>query len=274
VLVAELSISKAWEETRAVLAHDGRLIASVALALIALPTAVSGLINPTGMGNAGPMWTDAIVLIASLAALAGQLALIRLALGPSIAVGEAIAHGLRRMPIYLLSAIVIVIALMVIATPFAVVLAVFGVPLDAETLPATPSVIVMLVLFVALVFYIGVRMLMSAPVASAQDAGPIAIIQRSWGLTSGHWWGLFGFLILFFIGAIVALLAVSAAAGALAALFLGPIEPMSASALLVALVEALTNAAITGLFAVMLARIYVQLAGRDQAQAGVPNSGI
>jgi hypothetical protein len=272
--VAGLSISKAWDETRAVLARDGRLIASVALALIALPTAVSGLVDPTGMGNAGPLWIDAIVLIASLAALAGQLALIRLALGPSIAVGEAIAHGLRRMPVYLLSAILIVIALMVIAIPFAVALSLLGVPLDAKTLPATPNVILVLVLFVAVVFYLGVRMLMSAPVASAQDAGPIAIIQRSWAMTAGHWWRLFGFLILFFIGAVVALLAVSAAAGALAALFLGAIEPMSASALLVALVEALANAAITGLFAVMLARIYAQLAGSGEPQAGVLNSGI
>jgi hypothetical protein len=49
---------------------------------------------------------------------------------------------------------------------------------------------------------------------------------------------------------------------------------MSASALLVALVEALANAAITGLFAVMLARIYAQLAGSGEPQAGVPNSGI
>ena len=270
--MAGLSISKAWDETRAILAHDGRLIASVALALIALPTALAGLIDPTGMADsAGPLWIDFIVLITSLAALAGQLALIRLALGPSITVGAAIAHGLRRMPIYLLSAILIVLALMVLAIPFALALSLLGVPLESKTVPATPGVIVVLLLFVALVLYIGVRMLMSAPVASAEDAGPIAIIRRSWAMTSGHWWQLFGFLILFFIGAIVTLLAVSAAAGAIAALFLGPIEPMSASALLVALVEALANAAITGLFAVMLARIYVQLAG--PVQASVPNSG-
>ena len=62
---------------------------------------------------------------------------------------------------------------------------------------------------------------MSAPVASAEAAGPIAIIRRSWTLTSGHWWHLFGFLLLFFIGAIVLLLAVSAAAGVVAGLFFG-----------------------------------------------------
>jgi hypothetical protein len=42
---------------------------------------------------------------------------------------------------------------------------------------------------------------------------------------------------------------------------------------LVALVGAVANAAITGLFAVMLARIYVQLAGTNDVQASVPSSG-
>ena len=270
-----LSISTAWEETKAILAHDGRLIAAVALALVALPTAVTGLIDPSGMGDtSAPLWMDVIILIASLAALAGQLALIRLALGPSITVGAAIAHGLRRMPIYLLSAILIVVALMVLAIPFGVALVALGVPLDSKTLPATPGVIALLLLYAAVVFFIGIRMLMSAPVASAEHAGPIAIIRRSWALTSGYWWHLFGFVILFFIGAIVILLAVGAASGVLAGLFLGPVDPMSASALLVALVQAIANAAITGLFAVMLARIFVQLAGSGEVQAGVPSSGI
>ena len=270
--MAVLSISRAWEETKAVLAHDGRLIGAVALALIALPTAVTGLINPKGMTGSGPLWSDVIVIIASLAALAGQLSLIRLALGPSTTVGAAIVHGLRRMPIYLLSAMLMVLALLVLAIPFGGALAALGVPLESKTIPATPGVTLVLILFVALVLLIAVRMLMTAPVASAEEAGPVAIIRRSWELTAGHWWKLFGFLILFFIGAVVALLAVSAIAGVVAGLLFGAIEPMSPSALLVALVQAVANAAMTGLFAVMLARIYVQLAGAG-AQASVPSSG-
>jgi hypothetical protein len=269
-----LSISAAWDETRAVLAHDGRLIAAVALALIALPTAVTGLIDPNGVSDvSGPLWIDFVVVIASLAALAGQLALVRLALSPSIMVGAAITHGLRRMPIYLLAAILIVVGLLVLAIPFGIALFALGVPLDSKNMPATPPVTLVMILYIALVCYIGVRMLMSAPVASAEAAGPIAIIRRSWALTSGHWWHLFGFVILFFIGAIAILFAVSAASGVVAGLFLGRIEPMSAGALLVALVEAIANAAMTGLFAVMLARIYAQLAGIAALQASVPSSG-
>jgi hypothetical protein len=267
-----LSISKAWEESKAILAHDGRLIASVALALVALPTAVSGLIDPKGMTGSGPVWTDVVVLVASLLALAGQLALIRLALGPSTTVGAAIAHGLRRVPVYLLSAILIVIALMILAVPFAVAMSLSGIPLDAGPIPMTPTAVVLLILFFAVVFFVAVRMLMTAPVASAEHAGPIAIIRRSWALTAGHWWHLLGFLLVFFIGAIVTLLAIGAAAGVVAQLLLGSVEAMSPAALLVALVGAVANSAITALFALMLARIYSQLTG-GEAQVSVPSSG-
>ena len=271
----ELSISRAWEETRAVLAHDGRLIAAVALALVALPTAITALIDPNGMGGRSePVWVDVAVLIVSIAALAGQLALIRLALGPSITVGGAIGHGLRRTPTYLVSAILMVFALMVLAIPFGAALVALGVPLESKTMPMTSGVALVLILFVAAVLFIAVRMLMTAPVASAEAAGPVAIIRRSWTLTAGHWWKLFGFLILFFIAAVVTLLALSAVAGVVAGLLFGGIEPMSAGALLVALVQAVANAALTGLFAVMLARIYTHLAGAGETQASVPSSGI
>jgi hypothetical protein len=59
-----------------------------------------------------------------------------------------------------------------------------------------------------------------------------------------------------------------------AQVLIGPVAPLSASALVVAIVLALLNAGLTVFLAVMLARIYVQLAGRGGAAAGVPNTGI
>ena len=134
-----LSISRAWEETRAILARDGRLIAAVALALIALPTAVTGLIDPNGIGDsAGRMGLDVIVVVASLLALAGQLALIRLALGPSVTVGAAIVHGLGGCrftsfgdPRHRRAASC--------SRFLRVALAALGVPLDSKTVPVTPG---------------------------------------------------------------------------------------------------------------------------------------
>src|SRR5947199_7765964 len=166
-----LSLSQAWDETKAIIARDGRLFVSVALALVALPAAITGLLSPKGVGSVSTSWwIDLVVVVASLTALAGQLALIRLALGPSITVGGAIAHGVRRMPIYVLTAILILVALFLAAMPFALVLTLAGVPLPANGVPPTPPAVVGGLLYFALICFIAVRMLMSAPVASAERA--------------------------------------------------------------------------------------------------------
>ena len=53
----------------------------------------------------------------------------------------------------------------------------------------------------------------------------------------------------------------------------GELEPMSAAALVVGLVQGVASAAATVIFAVMLARIYVQLNGGGAAEVTVPHSG-
>jgi hypothetical protein len=264
-----LSLSRAWDETKGIVTHDGRLFASVALALVALPAVLQGLISPKGMDSAAPWWVDAVVFVCSLIALAGQLALIRLALGPSITVGGAITHGIRRVPIYLLTVILILAALFIAAIPFAVVLTALGVPLPADGMPASPPAVIAALLYLALIFFVGVRMLMSAPVASAEGAGPLAILRRSWDLTAGNWWRLFAFIVMIIIAAFVLAIAVRTASGLVVQLALGPPEPMSTSALVIAIVLALLNAVLTVILAVMLARIYVQLAGRGEAAGEV-----
>ena len=269
-----LSISRAWDESKAILTRDGRLYVSVALALVAFPALITGIVNPRGMGEAAtPIWVDAVTLVASLVALAGQLALIRLALG-SVTVGQAISHGLRRMPIYLLAGIIIVVGLFVVAVVLGVILAALGVPITGTTLPATPPVVLAVILFLAVAIYVGVRMAMSAPAASAEPIGPIAILRRSFEMTHGHFWKLLGFLLVYFIAALVVLVGITAAIGVPVGLAFGRIEPMSLSALIVALIHSLLNAALTAVLAVMLARIYAQLAGGGSAESGVPITGI
>lgn len=262
--MVELSISKAWEQTKEVIARDGRLIASVALALIALPAVVSGLVAPKGYSDpAVPGWGLIVVLLAALVGVAGQLAVIRLALGPAITVGDAIVHGLKRFPFYLAAAILIGAGLLILAIPFVAIVAALGVPLTAEGFKQSPPAILLWLVYVAIAFYLGLRMIMASPVASAEAIGPIAIIRRSWNLTAGRWWRLFGFIVLYLLGAIVVLAAAGAAIGIVATLLLGSPDPLSASALLVAIVMAFVNAGVTALLAVMLARIYVQLSGRS-----------
>jgi hypothetical protein len=250
-----LSISKAWEETRAIVARDGRLFVSVALALIALPETISGLIAPDGIMNLQQTqaWVAIVVVVLGIVVLGGQLALIRLALGPSTSVGDALGHGLKRLPAYVLAALLVGVALFLAAIPFAIVLVASGVSPGAKTLPATPGVLIAGLLYLVLLIFVFVRMIME--------------------LTSGYWWPLFGFLLLFFVGAIVLQLAVASAVGLVVLFALGQADAFSASALVIALVEALVAAAVTVLLMTMLARMYVQLSGRSEAHASVPSSG-
>jgi hypothetical protein len=272
--MAALSISRAWEETKARIAADGRLITIVAAALLALPALISGVISPETSSSDQPIGEGIVILIASLVAVIGQLAIIRLAVTPAVSVGEAIGHGARRMPIYVVSAIIIAAGLIIAAVPFVAVAMAAGLPLDGQAIKTSPAAELLVLLYVALVCFVGVRMLLSSPVASEESAGPLQIIRRSWALTAGHWWRLFGFLVLFLIGAVVAMSAVSWAVGFVAVMWFGPIAPLSASALIVAIVDAIVNATVTVFLAVMLARIYLQLAGRSPGGSSVPKSGI
>lgn len=261
--MAELSISKAWDQTTEIIARDGRLIGAVALALIALPATVSGLVAPHGGSDPSvPIWGRILVFLATLVTVAGQLALIRLAIGPSVSVGEAIAHGMRRLPIYFVAALIVFCALVLLAVPFLIVLVVAQVPIDETAIKQSPTALLLALVYLIVAFVLGVRLLMMSSVASAEAVGPIAIIRRSWELTSGHWLRMLGFLLIFAVGALVVFAAVGAAVGIVAGLLIGPVDPLSASALVVALFMAIANATVTGVFAVMLARIYVQLSGR------------
>lgn len=271
-----VSISRAWEETQAIIRRDGRLFSIVVLALVALPTAIMGAVSPRGIGEStSTLGETLITLIASLIAVVGQLALIRLVLTPGETVGSAIAHGLRRMPILLIALILVVIALFIAAIPFGGVLAVAGVPLTQSATPTynLPTVIATL-LYLALITYVGVRLVLTAPVVTAEPVGILGLLRRSWQLTSGNWWRLFGFIMMFVVAMMIVVIAIAAVVGSVTGLAFGPPDPLSASALIGALVQGLVNAIVTLVFVVMLARIYAQLAGSGEAQASVPSSGI
>lgn len=265
--MAKLSLSKAWEESRGVLRHDGNLLAIVALALIALPSTIQSMITPPAAAGefppAGP-WI-AVAILALLIGIIGQLAIVRLAVGPHTTVGEAIGHGVRRTPAYVAAVILWIL-------PVAV-LTVFLVSAMRADKPSAAAAIGFLLLILAVIFFV-VRLIMMPAVASSETAGPIGILQRSWALTRGNWWRLFAFLLLFVIAAFCAVIATQVVVGSVVALLFGTPEHMSVGALIIALVTQLLISAISVFYFVMVARMYLQLTARSEAQAGVPTTGI
>jgi hypothetical protein len=265
-----LSISAAWDQTKAILMRDGGLLAAVALALIVLPQV---LLAVAGM-PVGPESTTLSKLIYMAVVLLGfvaQIALNRMAIGSAVMVREAIGEGfVRLLPVILVFAILIVV--LVVATMLlALVLAATGLAtLQAGGRPPA-SIVAALVIITALAFAI---FQLVFPIAAVETGNPIRLISRSWQLARGHYLRLLGFVVMVFFGLGVVVLATQVGLGSLVVLFLGKPNAGSMSSLILGLIGGVIQAAFTVITAVMLARIYVQLAGRGEAQASVPSSGI
>ena len=264
--MAKMSLSRAWDETREVARRDGKLISAVALAMFFLPGVVHGLVDP--QAGAFPETTGGAVMMLAvgLVALVGQLAIIRMALGARMTVGEAIGHGARRVPSYLAAGLIWAGPL--ILAGYLVGVEVWQSPESATGAKAGAALLILITLMV-----VGIRMMMTSPVATAEPAGPLTIVKRSWQLTSGHWWRLFALICIFLLVMIIVTGALGAVLGILSRIFFDPTEPMTVGALFVAAATQLVSAIFTTALLIMLARIYAQLSGQGHAGVSVPSSG-
>lgn len=278
--MANLSISKAWDETKATLASDGKLLATVVAAMILLPQVVLGVISGQQGKSSSPPGATLMVLtlVAGLVAIVGQLAIAWLAIGRRVSVGEAIGHGLRRALPFFGAVLLLAIGLILIFFVLIGILMAAGV-VDTNIAnatvadPAARDVAIIMIVMLVPILFIAVRLMPTVPVAAAEQVGPIAIIKRSWALTAGNFWRLFGFLVMFLIAALIVAAVVGVIAGLLVTTLFGGAEPYSLGALVLALLVGLLQAALVLVYIVMLARIYVQLAGDRSAEASVPTSG-
>jgi hypothetical protein len=261
--MSRLSLSAAWDESKAIFARDGGLILTVALALLVLPEIVAGVVSPptSAQGAGGRLLALAMAFVGVI----GQLSIIRLALGPSTTVGQAIAHGARRFPATLGALAILIVIIGVIVIPLLVILLMTGViamPVEGQPPPQSFSTVLLLIVVGCL--FLAVKFIMTVPVASAEEVGPLTILKRSWNLTLGHYLALLGVEMLLLVAALVLLLSAQFVGGGIAAA-LGRIEPFSASALVLSAFMGLAQAAFTVLASIMLARIYVQLAAGSES---------
>jgi hypothetical protein len=266
--MSKLSLSRAWEETMAVLARDGRLFLAVALALFVLPGLILNASMPTtevGQLPPGGAWM-AVAFVALLVSLVGQLAVIRLAMEPHVAVGDAIAHGLRRLLPYIAAMLLWLVPILIIGSALYAFL---------EANQAKPSIAASLALIALCILFafVAVKLMLASAVASAEGAGPIEILKRSWELSNGNWWRLFAFLLLFGVGALCLLLAVQSVAGLIIRMIVEDAGPRSLGGLLVSIISQLMSGLLSVVLFVMLARVYVQRSGGEAAQPSVPKSG-
>jgi hypothetical protein len=267
--VATLSISKAWDETRATLRRDGKLLATVALALLVLPQAVLGPFLPSAPGQLSVAF-KVLLVVAIVASIAAQVALNRLAIPPSATVGAGIHRGLARTPAVLLALFLVFLVVTALFVLFAGILVATGVaeaPVAGRPPPGSLASI-LVILFVAIfsIFQLIV------PVGAVEHGGPFRLIGRAWTLARPHYWRLVGFLLLILVGMLFVWLSAQVIAGLVFTAIFGPPRSGSVGLTLTSIVVALVQAGWTTVTSVMIARIYLQLAGAG-AEATVPSSG-
>lgn len=273
--MAKLSLSRAWEETKSVLSHDGKLITSVALALILFPQALGWVANPPpGVSSHTPAgWAPLLSLLITLAGLAGEIAIMRLSIGPATSVGSAIRRGGNRVIPSFFAFVLFGLALMLLALPLLVL------TLSTEQMEAfirgarDPEVMRMFGLIFLLVIFLAARFQLMLPVASVEPGGPIRLLKRSYELSAGYYFKLLGFLLVALLAGVIIWYASLTVAGTVARVVSLEIAPWSVGALLVGLFVAAAQTVFSAIFSVMLARIYLQLAGPAHADVSVPSSG-
>lgn len=271
--MANLSITSAWNETAAFVRQESRLVFPVAFMLAALPLALlQALAPPPPAPNAMPepgLWLVLLPLVI-VGSLVGNIAISYLALRRGASVAEAIARGARRfimllgagLLLALAAALVFFLVAMVVVALMPGALAAAQAGAQTEAL-ATATLIVILILL-PLVLYFGARLMAMTPIAAAEEGGPLRLMARSWTLTRPHVWKLVGFLVLIGLLVSVASSAIESVAGILFALLVGPLRPGSTSTLLVILVMAALNTALTVYLTTLVARIYAQLSGKGE----------
>jgi len=269
--MGRLSLSRAWEETAAILVREGGLLSAVALALIVLPQVFLAVVG-LPIGAQATLPAQLIYIASVLLSFVAQIAINRLAIGPSVTVREAIAQGFMRVVSVFAVLIVLALILAVVAIILAMVLSALGIMiLPGAGKPPTPSFVALLIILMGLFFAI---FQLSFPIAAVETGNPLRMISRSWQLARHHYLRLLAFVVTVFIGLGLVVIATQFGLGSVIVLFLGKPEPGSLSALVLGLIAGVVQAAFTVVTAAMLARIYVQLAGRGDAQPSVPSSGI
>ncbi|MCL6697918.1 glycerophosphoryl diester phosphodiesterase membrane domain-containing protein [Sphingomonas sp. NSE70-1] len=269
--MSSLSISKAWDEAKAALLANRKLIVPVALGLILLPAVIVSMVEPrVAPGEPPPAGSWMLIGLAMvIVMIVGQLAIVLLVNGWRGSVGEAIGKASRRSPIFILAALAYLVPVILI---FSVLLGFAGIgttadgQVDLATFNSTGWLVLML-FFLVLVF-VSIRLLPMLPVVASEATGALGSLKRSYTMTAGHFWRLFGFMILLMVAFFILALTVGSVIGSLVTITLGEPSPWSLSLLLIALAGGLVQAGFVMVYAAMVARIYAQLAA---PQAGVPD---
>lgn len=268
--MTKLSISKAWDETSQFLSKETRLVAPVALAMFLVPTTLLDWALPGNSATGGTALLTMLVVLAL--GFIGQMTIAALATGWRGSVGEAMGQAAGRVPSLFAALIIVFLPIGLIAgIVLAVAMAGAGLTDPAQMTPEAiaklGSVRVIFLVCFAIILFAAARLFPLAALAINERPGPVAMIKRCWNLTKGNVGRLIAMTLLLLLAAAILGGAVQSVVGTGVELAIGPAKPFSLSALLIGIATGLTGAIISAVSAVLVGRIYAQLAAGSPAAA-------
>lgn len=267
--MAKLDSNAAWKEATGLVATNREvflalagvffLLPSLALSVIlGEPEVTPGTDGDQMMAALTAFYADAwwLIVLGSVLQIVGMLAILTLMRDRSQpTVGEAIRAGLGGLLTYLASQLLFVLALSLIGG--------LAIGLAAAVAPAL-AVVVGIVWF-AFAIYAAMRLILVAPLVAVEgERNPITALRRSWALTRGNFWRIFGFIVL----AMLLFLVVLGVIMLLVGLVLAIATSGEVQRVLAAAVSSTLTAVALLYFIGILAAIHRQLAGPGKESLG------
>lgn len=219
----QVSIEDAYLWAQRFIAREWRLILPVAFALMALPPLMLDLLMPqsvpmilaaaTQSNNPAQAigvlrWLVPVFIVIFLIASIGGLAITALALLPGTSVREALVLALRRLGVLVASLLLVAVGELLVVILVSALAAFGGLSqLGLQSL--------LLGVMMGIALFAGVRLIPLVPMIVRRRIGPISAIRESWMMTSGAFWRVLGAVLVYLIGAIVVMIALSNGVGAM-----------------------------------------------------------
>lgn len=268
--MAGISLGAAAEQTRAFMRRESGLVLPLAFATFGLGTILIALVSPAPDPGGQVMpgfWSLALFPMLFLG-LIGQLSISYLVLRPGVTVRDSLRSAVGRVPTALAAVLILLVAVGAIGLVLGIASAVLAALVGANATAAASWIVIALML---VLLFVGARLLLAWPLIVDRDLGARGALKQAFALSRGHALKFAGLTLAFALVYAALTGAVQLGLGSIL-LILGRLTGLeSAATFLAAILVALLGAAVQGVWAVLLACVYRQLAvarGGASAQPG------
>lgn len=253
-----VSMSATWDEARAFIVRERRLLVPLALATLFAGAVVFDLAGPETPNGRTTLLATLALLGGALLSSVGQLAISALVLRPGASVREALQLGVARLPrlVLIFFLLGLLLAIPVLLFGLAAMKAGYDPtnPATAQNLPSSLALVALLGM--AALIWLAVRLVLVTPLLADRPEGPVTALRDAFARTRGLFWKLFAVFILYAVLALVVGSAVTYVLGGLIMLLARALGSPFTGQVLLALTSGLVTAALALVATVFLATLY------------------